>query len=111
MIYILFDKNKFTRFDDEGARFAPPVPHPEAPPPPARLVMDLTANAGTLATKFRYSSEHNFQYIWACKYFGRGAGVPVQLLQPCNRLPSPDECTLSKVRYQTTKIIHILIII
>jgi hypothetical protein len=59
--------------------------------------MDLSANAGALCTKFRNPAEHNFQYIWACKYFGRGAGIDQQLLNPCNRLPDPDAPVVSKV--------------
>ena len=59
-------------FDEQGNQCPPPAPHPLAPAPaPAarNITMDLQANAGTLATKFRNPSEHNFQFIWACNFF------------------------------------------
>ena len=84
--------------DEFGDLTAPPLPNPQVGPAPPGLIMDVVANAGTKGcTKFRYPIEQHMNEIYVHKIFGRGAGVNINLMLPCNVLPIPDDPTLSKV--------------
>ena len=87
-------------FDANGVSQQAPAHQAQAPVPGqnvGRVIMDLSANAGTLATKARNASEHNFQFIWACKYFGRGGGISNNLLMRCESQPDPARTTVEHV--------------
>ena len=87
-------------FDENGVRQPAPAHQAQAPAPAQNvggIIMDLSANAGTLATKARNASEHNFQFIWACKYFGRGGGISNTLLMRCESQPDPARTTVEHV--------------